>query len=122
MTDRRSMQDKFMRLVQGDRTITQYEADFTMLSRYASHIIPNAEEKCHRFLCGLRDSIRQPLVPLGIEDYSSLVERERKIELDLQSTQRRRDFQKRKNEDRSKSTQSFHYRRPNWKKFKSNIL
>ncbi|PKU59730.1 hypothetical protein MA16_Dca015725 [Dendrobium catenatum] len=42
MNAMRSMQDKFMRLVQGDRTIKQYEADFTMLSRYASHLIPNA--------------------------------------------------------------------------------
>ncbi|XP_028551196.1 uncharacterized protein LOC114579773 [Dendrobium catenatum] len=66
---------------------------------YASHLIPNAEEKCHRFLCGLRDSIRQPLVPLGIEDYSTLVDRARKVELDYQSTQRRRDFQKRKNSE-----------------------
>ncbi|PKU64931.1 hypothetical protein MA16_Dca004546 [Dendrobium catenatum] len=75
MTARRSMQDKFNRLVQGDGTIIEYEAEFTMLSRYASHLIPNTEEKFHRFLCGLRDSIRQPLVPLGIKDYSTLVER-----------------------------------------------
>ncbi|XP_020695904.1 uncharacterized protein LOC110109265 [Dendrobium catenatum] len=117
---RRSMQDKFNRLVQGDKTITEYEAEFTMLSRYASHLIPNAEEKCHRFLSGLRDTIRQPLVHFGIEDYVTLVERERRIESDLQSTQRRRDFQKRKIEDRSRPAQSFQSRRPNWKKLKPN--
>ncbi|PKU60709.1 hypothetical protein MA16_Dca028254 [Dendrobium catenatum] len=120
MTARRSMQDKFNRLVQGNRTITEYEAEFTMLSRYASNLIFNAEEKCHRFLCGLRDNIRQPLVLLGIEHYFTLVERAQKIELDFQSTQRRRDFQKRKNEDRSSPAQSFHSGRPNWKKPKPN--
>ncbi|PKU81596.1 hypothetical protein MA16_Dca013027 [Dendrobium catenatum] len=91
-----------------------------MLSRYASHLIPNAEEKCHRCLSGLRDIIRQPLIPFGIEDYATLVERTRRIETDLQSTQRRRDFYKRKNEDRSKSTQSFQFGRSNWRKLKPN--
>ncbi|PKU81479.1 hypothetical protein MA16_Dca023720 [Dendrobium catenatum] len=120
MTARRSMQDKFNRLVQGDKTVAEYEAEFTMLSRYASHLIPNAEEKCHRFLCGLRDSLRQPLVALEIEDYSKLVDKARKVELDIQSTQKRRDFQKRKYEDRSRPAQSFHSGRPNWKKPKPN--
>ncbi|PKU64163.1 hypothetical protein MA16_Dca005086 [Dendrobium catenatum] len=72
-----------------------------MLSRYAPHLISNAEEKCHRFLNGLKDVIRQPLVPFGIEDYPTLVERARRIEMDMQATQKRRDFQKRKMEDRS---------------------
>ncbi|XP_020683343.2 uncharacterized protein LOC110100255 [Dendrobium catenatum] len=44
--------------------------------RYAPHLIPNAEEKCHRFLNELKDMIRQPLISFGIEDYSILVERE----------------------------------------------
>ncbi|PKU71046.1 hypothetical protein MA16_Dca018664 [Dendrobium catenatum] len=120
MTAMRLMQEKLNRLVQGDRTITEYEIEFMMLFRYASHLIPNAEEKCHCFFCGLRDGIRQPLVPLGVEDYSALFERARKIKLDFQSTHRRRDFQKRKNEDESRSTQSFHSGRPNWKKPKPN--
>ncbi|PKU80076.1 hypothetical protein MA16_Dca025082 [Dendrobium catenatum] len=119
MSARKKMQDKFNRLVQSDRTITQYEIEFTMLSRYASNLIPNAEEKYHRFLSGLRDTIRKSLIPFGIEDYATLVERARKIESDLQSTHRRKDFQKRKNEDRSKSTKSFQSGRPNWKKPKS---
>ncbi|KAL0919340.1 hypothetical protein M5K25_011428 [Dendrobium thyrsiflorum] len=120
LSARRQMQDKFIRLVQGDQSIMQYEAEFTMLSRYASQLIPNAEEKCHRFLSGLKDIIRQPLIPLGIEDYSTLVESARRIELDLQATQRRRDFQKRKNEDRSKSTQSVQLGRSTWKKPRPN--
>ncbi|KAI0497296.1 hypothetical protein KFK09_020519 [Dendrobium nobile] len=99
------MQDKFNRLVQGDRSVSQYEAEFTMLSGYAPHLIPNAEEKCNRFLNGLKDVIRQPLIPFGIEDYSVLVERARRIEMDMLATQKRRDFQKRKMEGRSKPSQ-----------------
>ncbi|PKU82410.1 hypothetical protein MA16_Dca005415 [Dendrobium catenatum] len=74
----------------------QYEAEFTTLSRYAPQLIQTAEEKCHKFLSGLKNVIRQPLVPFEIEDYVVLVEKARKIEADLQNTQRRRDFQKRK--------------------------
>ncbi|XP_020688467.1 uncharacterized protein LOC110103920 [Dendrobium catenatum] len=99
------MQDKFNRLVQGDRSVSQYEAEFTMLSRYAPHLIPDAEEKCNRFLNGLKDVIRHPLIPFEIEDYSVLVERARKIEMDMLATQKRRNFQKRKMEGRSKPSQ-----------------
>ncbi|KAL0919968.1 hypothetical protein M5K25_009062 [Dendrobium thyrsiflorum] len=107
MAARKQMQDKFMRLVQGDKTVGQYEAEFTMLSRYASHLIPNAEEKCHRFLGGLRDAIRQPLIPFRIEDYSDLVDRARRIESDMQATQKRRDQHKRKSiEEGIQSNQS----------------
>ncbi|PKU73711.1 hypothetical protein MA16_Dca013292 [Dendrobium catenatum] len=74
----------------------QFEAEFTALARYAPQLVHTMEDKCHRFLAGLKDAIRQPLVPLGIEDYTVLVERARMIEPDLQNTQRRRDFQKRK--------------------------
>ncbi|XP_028553476.1 uncharacterized protein LOC114580375 [Dendrobium catenatum] len=89
---RRQMQDKFNRLVQGDRSVSQYEAEFTMLSMYATHLILDAEEKCNRFLNGLKDVIRQPLIPFGIEDYPTFVERARRIEMDMLATQKRRDF------------------------------
>ncbi|XP_028548135.1 uncharacterized protein LOC114578814 [Dendrobium catenatum] len=121
-TARRQMQDKFNRLIQGDRSVSQYEAEFTMLSRYAPHLIPNAEEKCNRFLNGLKDMIRQPLVPFGIEDYPTLVERARRIEMDMLATQKRMDFQKRKMEGRSKPsqmTQSSQSGASTWKKPRS---
>ncbi|PKU62960.1 hypothetical protein MA16_Dca025608 [Dendrobium catenatum] len=78
----RQMQDKFMRLVQGNRSIMQFEAEFTILVRYAPQLVHTTEDKCHRFLAGVKDAIRKPLVPLGIEDYTVLVERARRIEAD----------------------------------------
>ncbi|PKU78740.1 hypothetical protein MA16_Dca000083 [Dendrobium catenatum] len=89
---RRQMQDKFMRLVQGDRSVMQFEAEFTILARYAPQLVNTMDDKCHRFLAGLKDAIRQPLVLLRIEDYIVLVERDRRIEANLQNTQRRCDF------------------------------
>ncbi|PKU70128.1 uncharacterized protein LOC110091889 isoform X2 [Dendrobium catenatum] len=99
MSARIQMQDKFISLIQGDKSVMQYEAEFTTLSRYAPQLIATAEEKYCRFLSGLKDAIRQPLVPFGIEDYSVLVERARRVEIDFQITQKRKDQYKRKNVD-----------------------
>ncbi|KAH0453681.1 hypothetical protein IEQ34_018005 [Dendrobium chrysotoxum] len=41
------------------------------------------EEKCYRFQSGLKDDIRQHLIPFEIEDYSILVERDRRVEIDF---------------------------------------
>ncbi|KAI0492351.1 hypothetical protein KFK09_026622 [Dendrobium nobile] len=83
------MQESFLRLVQGSKTVMQYEAEFTALARYAPQLVSTSAERCYRFLRGLRDSLRQPLVPFHISDFSELVERARLIENDLMATQQR---------------------------------
>ncbi|KAH0448276.1 hypothetical protein IEQ34_022076 [Dendrobium chrysotoxum] len=42
-----------------------------------------AEEKCYKFLRGLRDELRHPLVLLRIQNFSQLVGRVRLVENDL---------------------------------------
>ncbi|XP_028549050.1 uncharacterized protein LOC114579240 [Dendrobium catenatum] len=84
---RQQMQETFLRLVQGSRTVMQYEADFAALARYASQLVSTSAEKCYIFLRGLRDSLRQPLAPFHISDFSELVKRARLIENDLMTTQ-----------------------------------
>ncbi|KAI0522658.1 hypothetical protein KFK09_005043 [Dendrobium nobile] len=79
----------FLRLVQGSRTVMQYEAEFTAFARYSPQLVSTSAERCYRFLRGLRDSLRQPLVPFHISDFSELVERARLIENDLMATQQR---------------------------------
>ncbi|PKU84470.1 hypothetical protein MA16_Dca002983 [Dendrobium catenatum] len=81
------MQKTFLRLVQGSRTVMQYEAEFTALARYAPQLVNTSAEKCYRFLRGLRDSLRHPLVPFHISDFSELVEKARLIENNLTATQ-----------------------------------
>ncbi|PKU76268.1 hypothetical protein MA16_Dca020641 [Dendrobium catenatum] len=81
------MHENFLRLVQGSKTVMQCEAEFTILARYAPQLVSTSAEKCYRFLRGLRDSLRQPLVPFHIFDFSELVERARLIENDLMATQ-----------------------------------
>ncbi|KAI0519572.1 hypothetical protein KFK09_007023 [Dendrobium nobile] len=67
----------------------QYEAEFTALARYAPQLVSTSAERCYRFLRGLRDTLRQPLIPFRITDFSELVERARLIENDLMATQQR---------------------------------
>ncbi|KAI0501334.1 hypothetical protein KFK09_016278 [Dendrobium nobile] len=86
---RQQMQKTFLRLVQGSRAVIQYEAEFTALARYAPQLVSTSAEKCYRFLRGLRDSLRQPLVPFHIFYFSELVERARLVENDLMDTQQR---------------------------------
>ncbi|PKU61346.1 hypothetical protein MA16_Dca028422 [Dendrobium catenatum] len=83
------MQESFLRLVQGSKTVMQYEAEFTALARYAPQLVSTSAERCYRFLRGLRDTLRQPLIPFRITDFSELVERARLIENDLMATQQR---------------------------------
>ena len=77
------MQDSFLGLTQGARTVMQYETEFSSLAQYAPQFVSTEDERCHRFLRGLRDSLRLPLVPLGIADYAVLVERAKLIETAL---------------------------------------
>ncbi|KAI0520121.1 hypothetical protein KFK09_007592 [Dendrobium nobile] len=109
----RQMQEAFMRLEQGRKSVMQYEAEFTALSRYAAHLIPTPEEKCYRFLHGLNRELRHPLVPFRIHEFSELVERARLIELDLatpvsryEDTRRRRDEVRKDDSDRDREKKS----------------
>ncbi|KAI0513659.1 hypothetical protein KFK09_009689 [Dendrobium nobile] len=86
---RQQMHETFLRLVQGSRTVMQYEAEFTALARYAPQLVSTSAKKCYRFLRGLRDSLRQPLVPFHISDFYELVERAHLVENDLMATQQR---------------------------------
>ncbi|PKU76304.1 hypothetical protein MA16_Dca019533 [Dendrobium catenatum] len=65
----------------------QYEAEFTALARYAPQLVSTSVEKCYKFPRGLRDSLRQPLVPFHISDFFKLVEIARLIENDPMATQ-----------------------------------
>ena len=80
---RLQIQDSFLGLTQGTRTLMQYETEFSSLAQYAPQFVSTEDESCHRFLRGLRYSLRLPLVPLGIADYAVLVERAKLIETAL---------------------------------------
>ncbi|XP_020683951.2 uncharacterized protein LOC110100682, partial [Dendrobium catenatum] len=103
---RQAMQESFVNLKQGSKTVIQYEAEFTALSRYAPQLISTSEEKCYRFLKGLRDSLRQPLIPLRIKEFSELVESARLLENDMEVVKQKWDNNDRKRQSDHKNGSS----------------
>ncbi|KAH0461596.1 hypothetical protein IEQ34_009171 [Dendrobium chrysotoxum] len=81
---RRLTQDKIIRFVQRDKSVMRYEAEYTILSKYAPQLISSIDEKCYQFLSGLNDAIRKILASLEIDDYRILIEEARMVELDFQ--------------------------------------
>ncbi|PKA48706.1 RNA-directed DNA polymerase like [Apostasia shenzhenica] len=90
-----SARDKFRKelthLVQWDMTVTEYEAKFTALAKFATTLVPNKEEKCHLFRTGLRHSIRAAVVPFQHVVFSKLVETTVVVEQDQLEGQARRE-------------------------------
>ncbi|XP_020703922.2 uncharacterized protein LOC110115127 [Dendrobium catenatum] len=83
----RQMQEAFIKLEQGRKTVMQYEAEFTALAR---------------FLQGLNRELRHPLVPLRIHEFSKLVKRARLIENDLAALESRYEVTKRSRDESSR--------------------
>ncbi|KAK8939259.1 hypothetical protein KSP39_PZI011311 [Platanthera zijinensis] len=94
-TEKRQLQEKFLRLVQGSRSVLQYEAEFSSLAYYAESAVATEEARCLRFQEGLRDDIRASVVPFDIIEYALLVEKARLVELDTEKRLRRTEMKKR---------------------------
>ena len=66
----------FMSLVQGNMTVSQYEANFTELSRFAPHVVITDVLKAKKFECGLRLNIRSRIFILKLTSYNDVGDRE----------------------------------------------
>ena len=53
----------FLNLVQGNKSVSEYEAEFFRLSRYARGVVGTEQERCVRFEDGLRDELRILIAP-----------------------------------------------------------
>ncbi|KAK8916762.1 hypothetical protein KSP39_PZI023153 [Platanthera zijinensis] len=95
-SEKRVLHDQFLRLVQGTKSVLQYEAEFSKLAYYADSLVTTEEDRCRQFQQGLQDDIRNLLVPLDILEYGKLVERARLVEIDQGKSQKARDSGKRK--------------------------
>ena len=54
-------------------SVTEYQREFTRLSKYAPEILVSEEEKCRRFEDGLNDHIRAHFIAFCHEDFSKIV-------------------------------------------------
>ncbi|KAG5564198.1 hypothetical protein RHGRI_000407 [Rhododendron griersonianum] len=77
----------FTHLVQGDMTVSEYEARFAELSEYAPELVDTEARKCKRFRLGLSSKVVPRLTTYETEDYAALVEMARKVGNDIQDYQ-----------------------------------
>ncbi|XP_047952463.1 uncharacterized protein LOC125198043 [Salvia hispanica] len=77
LEDRRQ---EFLQLVQGRRSVQQYEIEFRRLSRYAPEINYSDADMCRKFRRGLRSIIQAGLVGLETSDLTKLSHAARTLE------------------------------------------
>jgi len=68
---------EFEKLVQGDLTVTEYEVEFTRLSRFAGYLVPIKERKIKRFVWGLNSYLFKAIGAHEFKMYSAIVDRAR---------------------------------------------
>ena len=78
----RMKKNEFRRLRQGFMTVQEYLNKFTQLARYAASDIQDEKEKIERFIEGLRDELRGPMISQDHENFQSLVNKVVRLEND----------------------------------------
>ena len=68
-----NMRREFHNLKQRQMSVTEYQREFTRLSKYAPEILMTEEEKCRRFEDELNDHIRAHVIAFFHEDFSKIV-------------------------------------------------
>ena len=91
-----------MELIQGNKTVLQYEAKFTKLAQFAPHIVSNDVRKAKKFQRGLRPSTRTRMAAFWLKSYSEVVETAKVVEKECEDYQRIQD----QNKKRSKPEES----------------
>lgn len=85
------MEADFLSLIQGNKSVAEYEEQFTALSRFVPKLIDEEGSKCRRFFEGLRPSIKAQLSILKLTTYSDIVDRAMIAERYLRESQTGRD-------------------------------
>ncbi|XP_052888037.1 uncharacterized protein LOC128296640 [Gossypium arboreum] len=88
---------EFLNLIQGNKTVAEYEAEFLRLSRFACRIVATKYERYVRFEEGLRDELRVLIVPKRERDFAALVEKAKIIDDVKRSERQNREKDKCKN-------------------------
>ena len=68
-----NMRREFHNLRQRQMSVTEYQREFTRLSKYALEILVSEEEKCRRFEDDLNDLIRAHVTGFFHDDFSKIV-------------------------------------------------
>ena len=68
-----NMRREFHNLKQRQMSLTEYQREFTRLSKYASEILVSEEEICRKFEDGLNDHIRAHVTEFRHEAFSKIM-------------------------------------------------
>ena len=101
-----NMRQEFHNLKQRQMNVTEYQREFTRLSKYAPEILVSEEEKCRRFEDDLNDHIRAHVTAFCHEDFSKIVTCALNVEIVKKEERERKDKRHgKKNPDQSSSQQ-----------------
>ncbi|TXG73220.1 hypothetical protein EZV62_001799 [Acer yangbiense] len=92
------MERDFLNLKQGSKSVTEYEEQFTSLSRFATQLIPDDESKGRHFLNGLHPDIRSKVEVLKLATYTDIVDRALIAERSLEECKKTHEVFKRNNQ------------------------
>ncbi|KAK6240869.1 hypothetical protein SCA6_006258 [Theobroma cacao] len=94
------LEREFLNLVQGSLTVDDYEAEFDRLSKFATALVSEDENRARRFENGLNAHMRKGLAPLYLISYNEVVDRAKSLNTVWTETQEaRKDFQKKRVRD-----------------------
>ncbi|XP_020257167.1 uncharacterized protein LOC109833769 [Asparagus officinalis] len=71
---------RFVELKQGSRSVDEYEAEFSSLSRYAPHLVTDPAIRRHQFQKGLDKYIRMALAGRALATHDAVLDAAREIE------------------------------------------
>ena len=67
------MERRFLNLVQGNRSVDEYAAEFTRLSRFAPAHVATEEKRAEKFMMGLETMILEHVVSLPLETFDGVL-------------------------------------------------
>ena len=74
-TERRKLQDKFRKLRQGDRSVREYEREFSRIVNCVPDVVRDDEDMADWFLCGLRPEIYERVQVLKLTTFAKVLDR-----------------------------------------------
>ena len=95
-----NMRREFHNLKQRQMSVTEYQREFTRLSKYAPEILVSEEEKCRRFEDGLNNHIQPHVTGFFHEEFSKILTCALNVERVKKEENKRKD-KRRKEKSRS---------------------
>ncbi|XP_028098456.1 uncharacterized protein LOC114298149 [Camellia sinensis] len=78
---------EFLKLEQGNKTVAEYEAEFTKLSKFASAFEADEDSRARKFEGGLRTNIMQQVVPFELPTFGAVLNKALLVESGLTRAQ-----------------------------------